>query len=115
MSEIPVNVVLQDMMDCIDNIAQFIAGLDYAGYSNDVKTKSAVERNLEIIGEAANRLPNTLWLKYPEIEWRRIVSLRNRLIHGYFETNDEIIWDVINTFLPPLKERLAKMLSQNLS
>ncbi len=110
MSEIPVNVVLPDMIDCIDNILQFTAGMDYSGYSNDVKTKSAVERNLEIIGEAANRLPNTLWLKYPEIEWRRIVSLRNRLIHGYFETNDEIIWDVINNFLPPLKERLTKIL-----
>ena len=110
MSEIPVNVVIQDMLDCVDNIAQFIVGMDYTAYSKDIKTRSAVERNLEIIGEAANRLPDSIWLQHPEIEWRRIVSLRNRLIHGYFETNEEIIWDVINNFLAPMKEQLTKIL-----
>jgi|SRR6185437_9398570 len=111
MSEIPDKILIQDMIESIENILEFTNGMDYATYINDPKTKYAVERNFEILGEAANKLPNSVWLENPEIEWRKTVSLRNRLIHGYFETDNEIIWEIVQNFLKPLKEQLKKLLS----
>ena len=113
MSEIPDKIIVLDIIEGIDNIMDFVSGMDFDDYSKDLKTKAAVERNLEIIGEAANRLNHQIWMDHPEIPWRRIVSLRNRLIHRYFETDDSIIWEVIGHFLIPLKEQLVD-LSNNL-
>jgi len=66
-----------DIIDAIEKIETYIEGYSYAEFTNDTKTKDAVVRNLEIIGEAAAQIP-------PEIPWSQIVGLRNWLIHGYF-------------------------------
>jgi uncharacterized protein with HEPN domain len=109
MSDRPVKLILQDMLDSVTDILTYTHGMDEQGFYNDKKTRDAVERNLEILGEAANRLPQDFHLKHGYIEWHRIISLRNRLIHAYFNIKEDIIWNVIVNYLPPLKIQLEKI------
>lgn len=114
MSDRPVAILIEDMLEGIENIVVFTKNMNYEEYQADVKTKSAVERNIEIIGEAANSLPESVCLKYDGIVWHKIISMRNRLIHGYFKVQDDIVWNVVQNFLLPLQDQLRKILSDNL-
>ena len=71
-------------------------------YESDIKTRFAVERNFEIIGEAAARISEDFKMSHPEIEWRILKDFRNFIIHEYFGINNEIIWDTIQIRLPEL-------------
>lgn len=94
---------LDDILDAINQINEYVAGYDKESFSKDRKTIDAVIRNLEIIGEAAGHLPEEIRNLTPHIEWRKIVGLRNILIHEYFGINVHIVWDVIANKLDPLK------------
>ena len=82
-------------------------------FTTNQLVKDAVIRNLEIIGEATNRLPEDFFAKYHEVEWYKIVSMRNRLIHGYFDVNERIVWITVTKFIVPLKEQLTKILKKD--
>lgn len=94
---------LDDILEAIGNIREYLAGLDYEAFARDKKTRDAVVRNLEIIGEAAGRLPESVHSAAPEIEWRKIMALRNLLAHAYFGVSLPVVWDVINNKLQPLE------------
>src|SRR5258708_1124715 len=98
--------LLEDMLDAANKIFAYTAGMDYDRFLSDNKTVDATVRNFEIIGEAANRIPDDFKLIHPEIEWRRIIGLRNRIIHEYFGIDYEILWDIKEQFLPELTEWL---------
>ncbi len=70
----------------------------------DERTFDAVALNLQIIGEAVKNISDDVRVAYPQIEWRKIAGLRDFIAHAYFMLDDEIIWDVIQTKLQPLKE-----------
>ena len=101
-----------DMLESIEKIEKYILGLSYEEFIKDSKTKDAVVRNLEIIGEAANAIPKEIQKRYEEIPWSQIVGMRNRLIHGYFVVDYKIVWHVINDELPDLKENMKKILEE---
>ncbi|MGD0621312.1 MAG: HepT-like ribonuclease domain-containing protein [Thermacetogeniaceae bacterium] len=103
---------LDDMLDAIENIQNYTAGLDFPAFQKDRKTLDAVARNLEIIGEAAGRLPNPYRAATPEIDWRKITGLRNILIHEYYGVSLPIIWDIIQNKLTPLESSCRKLLEQ---
>ena len=93
-------------------IAGFCAGKTREDYLSDALLRSAVERQFEIIGEALNRaaqLDETVEAGVPEL--RRIVGMRNRIIHGYDSVDDELIWSIVADNLPPLRAILARLLS----
>jgi uncharacterized protein with HEPN domain len=79
-------------------------------FCNDAKTIGAVIRNLEIIGEAARRLREEIRIKYPDVEWHKIISLRNILIHEYPGIDLETIWDIIENKLSPLEKQVKEIL-----
>ena len=83
--------MLGDIIESIDKIKRFVSGLDKTTFLQDEKTVDAVVRNLEIIGEAANRLPEEFTSEHPEIAWRKIIGLRHRIVHNYFGIDAEII------------------------
>jgi uncharacterized protein with HEPN domain len=74
--------------------------------------KRAFVRSLEIIGEAAKHVPKDVRHRHSHVEWRAITGMRDRLIHGYFGVDYEIVWDVVNTNIPVLHRDIAAILAQ---
>jgi uncharacterized protein with HEPN domain len=109
MSNRPVNLLLSDILESIDHVMQYTKGMSYESFSADQKTIDAVVRNLEIIGEVANRLPNDFKEKHPQVEWHKVVGLRNRIIHDYFGIDLQIIWQIIHSDLPLLRQILSQI------
>ena len=89
-------LLISDIINAIDEINEFIQGLDFDNFMQDAKTKAAVVRNLEVIGEAASMVSEEIIYRYPLIEWKEMKSLRNKLIHEYFGIDYSIVWHVIN-------------------
>jgi uncharacterized protein with HEPN domain len=109
MSKRSVELLLDDMLLAIAKIGQYCKGLNFDAFSQDPKTIDAVVRNLEIIGEAANRLPDEFTEKYFEIEWHKIIGLRHRIVHDYFGIDIEIIWQILQKDLPEFEESLKQI------
>jgi len=99
---------LWDMLDAARTIEQLSSNQDFTQYSNDRRTQLAVERSLEIIGEAASRVSTSFRNAHPEIPWRQIIGQRNVLIHEYGEIKQERIWKVVRENVPQLIELLKQ-------
>lgn len=110
MSDRPVRLILLDMLDATNGIFDFVGSMSEEDYYKDEKTQAAVERYLEILGEAANKLPEDFYTKYSHVEWHKIIGLRNRIIHAYFDVNDTIVWQIVIKFLPTLKTDLEAII-----
>ncbi len=104
---------ISDMLDAIQAIQGFTAGMDYTAFSADRKTVDAVLRNMEVLGEAAARLPEQVTEAHPEIPWKDMRDIRNVIVHAYFGVNPEIIWQTVQANLPPLLEPLKKLLEEH--
>lgn len=100
---------LDDILDAIHQIQSYVEGLTEAAFAADRKTQDAVIRNLEIIGEAAGKLPAEIRDAAPEIDWRKITGLRNILIHEYFGINLPIVWDLVKNKLTPLESACRRL------
>jgi len=103
---------LQDIQCAIEKIRSFTGGMNFEKFRLDEKTHDAVIRNLEIIGEAARSLPEDFLEQAREVEWRKIVALRNVLIHEYFGINLRIIWDVVVEKLPDVHAACTRLIEQ---
>jgi uncharacterized protein with HEPN domain len=108
--ELEIKTWLQDIKRSIEEIYSFLPSKrNFFEFQNDLKTKKAVERNLEIIGEALNRILK----EQPDIEIsnsRKIVDTRNRIIHGYDSVTEDVIWLIVIKYLPILKMEVHKLL-----
>src|SRR5665648_150323 len=102
-------VFIEDILTSIKKIQTYVKNLSLEEFSHDEMRIDAVLRNLEIIGEAAGRIPPDVREINPDIEWRKIVGLRNILIHEYSGVNLKIVWDIIENKLNPLKAELLKV------
>ena len=102
---------LWDMVSAIRRIQEFTTSLTDEAYLDSVLIQSAVERQLEILGEAARRLSDEFRQAHPEIDWRRIIGLRNILIHRYDEIRQQTIWKTVISELEPLLAQLETLLS----
>jgi len=105
---------LRHILDAVEKIERYLQDYDKQSFGADEKTQDAVVRQLEIIGEAATNLTRDLRSNNPQVEWRFATAMRNRLIHGYFEVDAEIVWDTTQKDLPILKKHIAEI-SENLS
>jgi uncharacterized protein with HEPN domain len=103
---------LDDMIDAVTAIQTYTTGYDYQTFVNDQKTVDAVLHNLAIIGEAATKLSSEIKNEMPEIEWRKIIGLRNIVIHEYFGVDQQIVWDIIANKLQPLAEACRRSLKE---
>ncbi len=103
---------LQDMLESMGNIAQYTSEMSFQDFVQDPRTRDAVVRNLEVLGEAARQIPSTIQERYSEIPWAQIVSLRNRLIHAYFLVDYGIVWEIVQNELPPLRQRLEQIIRE---
>lgn len=92
--------LIQDILEAARRITSYTAGLTYETFLADIKTQDAVTRNLEIVGEAARKLSNDLRNANPNIPWKSMSGLRDRLIHDYFGVNIDIVWEIASNELP---------------
>jgi uncharacterized protein with HEPN domain len=86
--------------------------LDQAAFLQDETLKRAYVRSIEVIGEAVKQIPDTFRQKYPAIEWRAMAGMRDRLIHGYFGVDYDIVWDVITNKIPALDTDIKQIIAQ---
>ena len=106
------DVYLQDILSSIAKIKEFTKGMDSRTFSSNVLVMDAVIRNIEIIGEAASKLPSDFRKKHKEMEWEDIVGMRNKLIHAYSNVDSAIVWDVVEHDLPELEEKIGKIMKR---
>ena len=99
---------LRHMLDHAKEAVAMVEGKSRADLDRDRQLNLALVRLLEIIGEAASRIPEEARSSYPQVPWAQIVSLRNRLIHGYDAVDFDVLWKILNSDLPPLIAALEK-------
>jgi uncharacterized protein with HEPN domain len=100
---------LRDMLENAEKAVSFVQGMDYDGFCKDDKAMYAVIRAFEIIGEAARQIPDNVQKANPEIPWREIVGMRNKLTHEYFGVNTKVVWRTVQEDLPVIIPALQKI------
>ncbi len=99
------------MKDSCQAILSFIKGKTRKHLDTDRLLISGIIRELEILGEAAGSVTAETKKKFPKIPWKRLNGMRNRLIHAYFDINNDIVWQTIQEAVPPLSKDLTKMIA----
>ena len=101
---------LWDMLEAAKTIVRFTQGVALEGYRADLMLRLAVEREIEIIGEAARRVSDSFRTAHPDIPWQRIIAQRNVLIHEYGEVDHERLWRLVVEHIPRLVEQLTPLI-----
>ena len=105
-------ILLEHILECIQHIESFMNGLSEDDFLSLVEKQDAVERRLIIIGEAVKNLPEDLTKHYHQIAWRNIASMKNLLVHEYFEVSLKQVWIAVTRDIPLLKIAVLKMLEE---
>ena len=99
-------IYLKDMLESSSKGISFIQNLTYNEFSKDEKTQFALIKAIEIVGEASTKIPENIKNKFPEIPWREVSGMRNKLVHDYFGVNLKVVWNTAKEDLPQLKSIL---------
>jgi uncharacterized protein with HEPN domain len=102
-----------DIIESCGKIRRFIAGMTFVAFVADERTRDAVIRNIEIIGEAAKNLPDDVIAKAPEVEWRKVRGMRDVVAHGYFGLDAKVVWSTATTKLDMLEKAVRDLLSSS--
>ncbi|RPI16643.1 MAG: DUF86 domain-containing protein [Ignavibacteriae bacterium] len=103
---------LYHMNESVNLIMEFVKDIEYSDFSVNRMIQSAVIREIGIIGEAANRISNEFKNEHDDINWKKIVGMRNRLIHDYFGVNIKIVWETTQVRIPELGKLIKKIISE---
>lgn len=106
-------IYVRDMVACCDRVIAYTDGLSREAFDERGMAFDATVRNLELLGEAARQLPDEVRARTPEIEWRKLIGLRNVLIHSYFGVDEDILWDLVQNKVRPLRAALRTLESQD--
>lgn len=103
---------LEDILNAMESIENFIKGMDFGEFKTDDKTSSAVIRKFEIIGEATKHIPDEIRQKCALVPWKEMAGMRDRLIHFYFGIDYKLVWTTIEDRLPKLITLLKKVIAE---
>ena len=109
-SEHDSRLYLEDMLRFCERVLAYRGAMDMPALRADAMRFDAVLRNVELIGEAATHVPDTVCAAHPDIPWRLVVATRNRLIHGHLGIDDDTVWSIVSEDVPALRERLSELL-----
>ena len=109
MSKRSTSLLLNDIIDCSHKIKSYTLALSYEESKDNSLIVDAVVRNFEIIGEAANRIPEEVRNENVNIDWVRIRGFRNRIVHDYFGIDLEVVWNIIEEYLDPLTTEIRSL------
>lgn len=104
---------IEDILESIQLIKNYVENMGFDDFKNDRKTIDAVVRNFEIIGEASRFVPDEIKEKYENADWKGIVGLRNRIAHEYFDISLSIVWHIVMKELPTLEDQMKEILEQS--
>ena len=105
-------VYVQDILEAIEKIDGYLEGLTFSQFVEDERTVDAVIRNFAVIGEAAKHVPATVKKKHPEIAWKKMAGMRDKVIHGYFGVDVKILWETSKIDFQASKPLLEKLLKE---
>jgi uncharacterized protein with HEPN domain len=105
------SLYLRHILEAIDRVQAYTAGGPDA-FRGDLKTQDAVVRNLQIIGEAAKKVSKETRTAHPDVPWREMTGMRDRVVHDYFGVSLDIVWDVVQNHLPSLREKVLRALPE---
>lgn len=103
---------IEDMIEAAARLASYTDGLGFESFVGDRRTIDAVVRNLEILGEAAKRVPESMRARASEVDWRKIAGMRDVLAHAYFQIDCEIVWDAATSKVPGIVPSLRRLLAE---
>ncbi len=106
------SLFIKDILKAIENIEEFTAGTSFEQFRSSEKTRSAVAWQIQVIGEATKNIPASVRSSYPEVPWKYMARIRDKVAHFYFGVDYEIIWDVIKKNIPEIKPNIEKILSE---
>lgn len=103
---------LEHMLQSIDNVARYVAGVKYADFEKDDMRYYAIVKNIEIIGEAAYMLSSEFKESHPEIEWPLMIKMRHVLVHGYYQLEPLEIWNTATVDIPSLRPVITSFIEK---
>lgn len=103
---------VQDIIDSIRDVESFVKGMSFEEFRKDRKTINAVVRSIEVIGEASKRIPASITADYPNVPWKKMAGMRDKLIHEYFGIDLEILWQVAKEDLKSIRPAIRLILKE---
>jgi uncharacterized protein with HEPN domain len=100
---------LAEILAAADAVQGFVKGMEFDAFVQDDRTSSAVVRKFEIIGEASKNVPNAVKERHPEIPWKEMAGMRDRLIHSYFGVKYDLVWETIKVVIPKIRPMIAEV------
>lgn len=103
---------LEDILHEAERILAFTRAMDEAAFVSDPRTVYAVTRALEVMGEAAKRVPGEVRARHPHVPWGEMAAMRDKLIHGYFGVDERVIWQTVHTRVPSLRDAMIRVVGE---
>ncbi len=104
-----VRIYLKDICENMGKALRYVEGMTFEAFSLDDRTQYAVARCLEIVGEAAKNIPEPLRAKYPDVPWRKMAGMRDKIAHDYFNIQLKVLWRVVQEDFPGLLEKVEQV------